>query len=175
MAKLRKMLGKIDSEECIALMRLIETQSKETLMKWTVDYAKEEYLPIYRKRCGEDVSLQEAVAACERYIKGEETLKEVKPVLKEAVQTARDAKEDSIVQAAARAVSTACFVIQTPTNALGFLFYGAAAKAYDHAGLEEKMEVYDQLAEEELKHAYDSLKISAVEDEPNPVKINWNC
>ena len=34
MAKLRKMLGDIKSEECINLMRLIETQSHETLSKW---------------------------------------------------------------------------------------------------------------------------------------------
>lgn len=31
MAKLRKMLGDIESQEYILLMRLIETQSKETL------------------------------------------------------------------------------------------------------------------------------------------------
>jgi len=32
------------------LMRLIETQSKETLVNWAVDYAEANFLPIYVKQ-----------------------------------------------------------------------------------------------------------------------------
>ena len=46
--KLRKMLGKMDSPECQALMRQMETQSKQTLAAWAVAYAKERYLPLYQ-------------------------------------------------------------------------------------------------------------------------------
>lgn len=40
MPKMRKMLGDINSQECIALMQLIETQSKDTLAAWAVNYVK---------------------------------------------------------------------------------------------------------------------------------------
>lgn len=38
MAKLRKMLGSADSPYIVSLMRLIETQSKETIAGWCLDY-----------------------------------------------------------------------------------------------------------------------------------------
>lgn len=101
MAKLRKMLGNIESQECILLMRLIETQSKETL--------------------------------------------------------------------------AACAAVSTPTNALGFLFYGAAAIAYSKEGLTQSAEVYDAAASLELNRAYESLKDAAVPDEQHPAKIKWYC
>ena len=49
MAKLRKMLGDVNQPEIVRLMRMIETQSKETLAKWAVDCAEERYLDIYEK------------------------------------------------------------------------------------------------------------------------------
>lgn len=175
MAKLRRMLGDINSPECIGLMRLIETQSKQVLAAWAVSYAKDNYLGILEEECPGSGAVKEAVAACEEYLSGNKKLSEIKPAVKAAVQTAREISNNPVGQAAARAVSTACGTVQTPTNALGFLFYGAAAAAYSEAGLEEKPEVYEKLASEELKRALVSLKAAAVPDEPNPVKINWNC
>ena len=171
--KLRKMLGSIDSPECIGLMRLIETQSKETLAKWAVGYAQENYLPVYEKT-GENGCYARAVEACNAFLAGETKLADVKPLLKEARESA--AKEtDPIAQAAARAISTACSTVTTPTGALGYLFYGAAVFAYTTAGLEASAEEYDALASQELARALDSLHAVAVENEPNPAKINWNC
>ena len=66
MPKLRRMLGDIYSPECTALMRLIETQSKETLGKWALGYATENYLPIYEAAFPEDRRLREAAELCER-------------------------------------------------------------------------------------------------------------
>ena len=45
MAKLRKMLGDVDSPECIAMMRLIETQSETTLARWALGYVESRILP----------------------------------------------------------------------------------------------------------------------------------
>ena len=78
-------------------------------------------------------------------------------------------------QAAARAIAVACAVAQTPTNALGFLFYGAAAAAYDQLGLAQKQDSYDQAATQELAEALQSLQECAAEHEENPAKIDWNC
>ena len=49
MAKLRKMLGDVDSPECIAMMRLIETQSETTLARWALGYVESRILPVYKK------------------------------------------------------------------------------------------------------------------------------
>lgn len=175
MAKLRKMLGDIKGEECINLMRLIETQSHETLSRWAINYAEENYLGIFLEEFPEDDSLKSSIEACREFLKGEKKLKDIKPSLKAAAETARNVSDNPTAQAAARAVSTACAVVQTPTNSLGFLFYGAAAYAYHKFGLSDAAENYDKAAKEELQKAFDELKKVSVPNEINPAKINWNC
>ena len=78
-------------------------------------------------------------------------------------------------QAAARAVATACASVQTPTSALGFLFYTAAAAAYNEKGLNADASTYDALAEREFQAALQSLRAAAVPDEPHPARLNWGC
>ena len=46
MPKLRKMLGSADHPTVQKLMRLIETQNKQTLAAWAVDYVAAHDLPI---------------------------------------------------------------------------------------------------------------------------------
>ena len=41
MPKPRKMLGKADSPTCLAVMQLIETQSRTTLARWAIAYAEQ--------------------------------------------------------------------------------------------------------------------------------------
>ena len=174
MGKLRKMLGDIHSEECTELMALIGSQSKQRLGFWAISYAKSAYLPILQIRNSELSQFENAVALCEEYLEGKYSPAQIKSVLRELRQLAAGI-QDPISQAAARAVSTACAAIQTPSNAFGFLLYGAAATAYQRAGLEQSQNIYDRLAAEELSHALESLRHAAVPDEPNPVQINWNC
>lgn len=175
MAKLRKMLGDINAPIIGSLKGLIETQSKETLANWAIRYAEEHFLDIYEKSYPEDMTFHEAIKAVREYVAGEMKLKDVKPFLREAAKVAREVDGNPAAQAAARAVSVACAVIQTPTNALGFTFYGAAAVAYDRLGLEEKREVYDAVADGEFQNMLKALEAVAVENEENPAKINWNC
>ncbi len=175
MAKLRKMLGDIRSAECLALMRLIETQSKTTLANWAVAYACGHYLPIFQRAFPDDRRLEAMTEACRDYLSGGRKLAEVKPLLRDGAQAARELEGFPAEQAAARAVAAACAAVQTPANALGFLFYGAAASAYSEAGLSQPPETYDLLAGRELGRALESLRDAAVPGEPNPVHINWNC
>lgn len=174
MPKLRRMLGDIYSPECTALMRLIETQSKETLGKWALGYATENYLPIYEAAFPEDRRLREAAELCGKFFVGEAKLAEIKPALKAARETAARTEAEP-ARAAAKAVATAFAAVQTPTNAFGFLLYGAAAAAYSAAGLLESPEIYDELGTKELRRALSSLEAAAVKNEKNPAKINWNC
>ncbi|POP33441.1 hypothetical protein C3B58_07390 [Lactonifactor longoviformis] len=175
MRKLRKMLGDIKDPSVVSLMRLIETQSKATLSGWAVDYAEKHYLGIYQKAYADERRLQEAVSGVREYLNGSRKQEDLKPLLRAAVQAAQEAEDNPPAQAAARAVATACRTVQTPSNALGFAFYGAAASAYEKAGLEESPEVYDALASNELARILGSLRENAVSGEKNPVTIKWNC
>lgn len=94
MAKLRKTLGGIDWPVCEALMRQIETQSTVTLSRWAVDHAAREYLPL----CGEAPALTAAVEGCRKHLTGQLSLKELKPLLREASAAARDT-EGAVEQA----------------------------------------------------------------------------
>ena len=137
MRKLRKMLGDITDPSVVSLMRLIETQSKATLSGWAVDYAEKHYLGIYQKVYADERRLQEAVSGVREYLDGSRKQKDLKPLLQAAVQAAQEAVDNPPAQAAARAVATACRTVQSPASALGFAFYGAAASAYEKAGLVE--------------------------------------
>lgn len=175
MAKLRKMLGRADDPQVTALMRMIETQSKATLAHWAASYAEAHFLPIYEETYPEDMRLREMILSVKMYLSGKQKLSEVRALLKQARQIAQDAEEAPAAQAAARAVATACSVVQTPTSALGFAFYGAAASAYNQAGLSETPDRYDTLAAVELDKLVESLQKALIPNDPNPVKITWNC
>jgi len=109
-----------------------------------------------------------ALNASRDWFDGKKKLPEVKNIiLNECHAAARELDDNPIAQAAA------CF--HTPTHSLGLAFYGAAAIAYNRVGLNEKPEVYDLIAAEECARMEAALRAVAVENEPNPAKIKWNC
>ena len=174
--KLRKMLGDLN-EPCVqSLMRLIETQSKATLARWCLDYAGAQMLPIYAKDYPGDGRPEAAMNAARLWLAGEIKLPQAKGViLNECHAAAREAEDFPAAQAAARACGQAASVIHTPTHSLGLYFYGAAAKAYDQLGTQARTEEYNAFAIEECIRMEDALRAIAVENEPKPAKINWNC
>ncbi|MGG7078598.1 putative immunity protein [Clostridium sardiniense] len=175
MAKVRKMIGKADSPYIVSLMRLIETQSKNTIVKWCNEYAREHILPIYEKDYPEDSRLKNALNASNEWLEGNMKLIEAKKIIKEAQIAAREAEGNPAAQAAARAIGATTATINTVTSSLGLAFYGAAAIAYSSIGVNEKAEVYDEIATRECKKMEEALRKVAIIDEPNPAKINWNC
>lgn len=175
MAKLRKMLGSLEDPHIVSLMSLIETQSKITLANWAITYAEDHFLSIYEKNYSDDLRLRNILSASKEYLNGTKKLNEVKPLVKEANIIARNIEENPVAQAACRAIATACGTISTPTNSLGFTFYGAAAIVYDQHGLSESSKVYDELASKELKNMLEALQKVAIPNEQNPAKIKWNC
>ncbi|WP_346914828.1 putative immunity protein [Clostridium sp.] len=175
MAKVRKMLGKADSPYIVSLMRLIETQSKNTIVKWCNEYAREYILPIYEKDYPEDSRLKNALNASNEWLEGKMKLTEAKKVIKEVQIVAREVEVNPAAQAAARAIGATTATINTITSSLGLAFYGAAAIAYSSIGVNEKFEVYDEIAERECGNMEEALRKVAIIDEPNPAKINWSC
>ena len=81
MARLRKMLGSADSPYILSLMRLIETQSNQTIADWCVSYAKENIIPIFEKAYPEDTCLKELLETFEKYRNREIELAGLKKVV----------------------------------------------------------------------------------------------
>lgn len=175
MAKVRKMIGKADSPYIISLMRLIETQSKNTIVKWCNEYARHHILPIYEKDYPEDSRLENALDAINEYLKGNIKLTEAKKIIKEVQIAAREAEENPAAQAAARAIGATTATINTLTSSLGLAFYGSASIAYSTVGVKETPEIYDEIAARECKNMEDALRKVAITDESNPAKIKWSC
>jgi len=176
MAKLRKMLGSADSPYILSLMKLIDTQSKVTIARWCMDYTEVHILPIFEKHCPDDNRPRSAIEAARDWFDGKKKLPEVrKIILNECHAVARELDSNPAAQAAARAAGQASACFHTPTHSLGLAFYGAAAIAYDRVGIAEKPEVYDKIAAEECAKMEEALRAVAVENEPNPAKLNWNC
>lgn len=175
MSKVRKMLGKADSPYIISLMRLIETQNKNTIIKWCNEYAREHILPIYKNVYPDDYRLENALKAVYEWLKGNIKLAEAKKIIKEAQIAAREAEGNPAAQAAARAIAATTTTINTITSSLGLAFYGSAAIAYSSVGVNESDEIYDEIAARECEKMEEALREVAIIDEPNPAEINWYC
>lgn len=176
MKKLRKTFGKYDDEHIVALMHLIETQSKLTIANWCIDYAEKEILPIYQKYYSGDKRPKMALDAARDWFNGKKKLPEVKNIiLNECHQAAREAESNPAAQAAARTLGQAAASFHTPTHALGLAFYGGAAIAYDQLGFDRTEEEYETVARTAVLKMTKKLEKIAVESEPNKAKINWHC
>lgn len=175
MAKIRKMLGAVDSPYIVSLMGLIETQSKTTIVTWCINYAEEHILHIYDKAYPNDSRPRETLNAAKDWLDGKIKLPVVKKLIQETRNAAREAEDNPAAQAAARTIGQAAAVILTPTNSLSLAFYGSAAIAYDRVGIHEKPEIYEQIAAEECAKMEKALRSIAVVNEENVVKVNWNC
>lgn len=176
MRKLRKMFGEYNDEHIVELMNLIDTQSKETIANWCMNYAEENILPIYKKYYPNDNRPQIALDASRDWFKGLKKLPEVKDIiLNQCHQAAREAEGSPAAQAAARTLGQAAACFHTPTHSLGLAFYGGAAVAYDRLGLEATDEEYKKVAREEVLKMTEALRKVAVKDEPNKAKLKWYC
>ena len=174
--RLRKMIGDVNAPSVVALRELIDTQSKDTIRKWCLDFAAEKMLPIFEKHCLGDERPRNAVNAARDYLDGKVKFSTVKnSILNECHAAARELDANPVAQAAARAVGQGSAVVHTLTHSLGLYFYAAAAVAYDRIGLDATEEEYAAIAEEVCLNYMAALQAVAIENEPNPVKLKWNC
>ena len=174
--KLRKMLGDVNAPSAVALRMLIDTQSKDTIRKWCLGYAENKILPIFENHCPGDNRPRNAISAARDYLDGKVKFPVVKDaILNECHAVARELDSNPVAQAAARAVGQGSAVVHTLTHSLGLYFYAAAAVAYDRVGLSAADETYAGIAEEVCLDYTEALRAVAVEGEPNPAKLKWNC
>jgi len=157
------------------LMRLIETQSKDTLVNWAVDYAESYFLPIYAKQYPEDDRPQLALLYARLWLKKEVKLPEAKKYILACHNAAAEAEENPAAQAAARAIGQAASSIHSATHSLGLALYGGLAVAYDQLGMDKPWAEHEAFALKECENMLAALQAVAIENEPNPVKVKWFC
>lgn len=175
MAKLRKMLTNWGEPALQALIKLIETQSKQTLIQWVLDYSETTLLPIWQSFYPNDSRPQESVFAARQWQAGIIKLPEAKQSILKCHQAARESEEHPCAQAAARAVGQASSTIHSARHCIGIALYGALAVAYFQLGVQANWTQIEQLANKECENQTQALRRIAIENEPNKANITWYC
>lgn len=175
MPKTRKMLSNWEAPYIQSLMKLIETQSKVTLTIWAVDYSEKVILPLWSKYYPNDLRPQNALNAAREWLSGTIKLPQAKKRILECHAAAREADGNPVAQAAARTIGQCSSTIHSARHCIGIAFYGAIAVAYDRLGTDAPWGQIEQCAAEECKRMEAALCAAAIENEPNPAKIDWKC
>lgn len=71
MSKYRKMLSSWEAPYLQSLIKLMESQSKTTLIMWVLDYAEMALLPIWVNERADDVRPQATIQAARSWLRGE--------------------------------------------------------------------------------------------------------
>jgi len=175
MPKLRKMLNDVNADYIQSFMRLIETQSKETIAKWCISYAESNILPLWTHAFPKDTRPAETLSAMYAFLNDEIKLADAKKQIKECRTAAREAEGNHIAQGAARTIDAAASAVHNSASSIAIAFYGGLTIAYSQKGLDAPWEVLEQTAMEECLKMQNSFAEIAIVDEPNPAKIEWNC
>jgi hypothetical protein len=156
-------------------MKLIETQSKSTLAHWAIDYSERVILPLWSKHYPDDARPQNSLIAAREWLSGAIKLPQAKATILECHAAAREADGNPAAQAAARAIGQCASTIHSARHCIGLAFYGALAVAYDELGTSAPWTQIEQFAAAECRRMEAALHAVAVENEPNPAKIDWKC
>lgn len=175
MPKARKMLSDWDAPYIQSLVKLIETQSKSTLAHWAVDYSERVILSLWSKHYPNDLRPQKALNAAREWLTGAIKLPQAKTAILECHAAAREADGNPVTQAAARTIGQCASTIHSARHCIGLALYGAIAVAYDTLGTKVPWEQLEKCAADECGRMLDALRAVAVENEPNPAKIDWKC
>ncbi len=175
MPKTRKMLSDWDTPYIQSIVKIIETQSKVTLVTWALDYSEQILVPLFSKYYPDDLRPQNAINAAREWLAGEIKLPQAKTAILQCHGAAREAEENPAAQAAARAIGQSASTIHSAGHCMGLALYGALAVAYDTLGTSAPWGRLEQCAADECRRMWDALNALAVENEPNPAKITWKC
>ena len=175
MPKLRKMLNDVNADYIQELMKLIESQSKETIALWCINYATEHFLPIWQQEKPNDTRPLNALNAAKSYLDGNIKLTEAKKEIMLCRTAARETVDNHIAHGIARTIDAAASTIHNPAGSISIAFYGALTLAYHYHGLDASWEILEQAAISECHKMIASFKKISIENEPNPAKITWGC
>ena len=134
MPKHRKMLCDRNAPYIQSLVKLTETQDKQTLALWAIDYSERMILPLWSKSYPDDLRPQNAINAARAWLSGEIRLPAAKSAILECHAAAREADKNPVAQAAARTIGQCASTIHSARHCMGLAIYGALAVAYDQLG-----------------------------------------
>jgi len=158
-----------------SLIRLIETQSKETILHWVITYCEEEILKIWILNKPDDFRPQSAIQAAHDWMEGRAKFPFVKKAILACHEAAREASDNPIAQAAARAIGQSVSTIHSVRHCIGLALYGAIAVSYHELGVDASWSLIESRASEECLRMENVLQKIAISNEPHPVSINWKC
>ncbi len=173
--KTRKMLSDWQAPCIQDLVRQIDTQSKQTLATWAVDYAERELLPLWLAHYPRDERPQKALQAARDWLAGAIRLPQAKPLILLCHAAARESDENPTAQAAARAIGQCASTIHSARHCIGLALYGALALAYHALGAKAAWKDLERHAAAECARMLDALKAVSRPNEPNPARIKWQC
>lgn len=162
---MRKVLFLPDSECIRPLKLLVERQTHRTLILWAADCA-ERFADIYEKYYPEDARPREALKAAAAWARGEIKMPFARVFILDCHKAAREAEENEVAQAAARAVGHAAATVHTEKHALGVVLYGLTSLVY----LQKPSDV-ERFAKKECSYFYD--KLSYWEKNVDSEKTPW--
>ncbi len=145
----RKTLGSRDTPCALDLQSLMRGQPKALLVNWALDFTQARILPVFLRRCPGDARPRMALDAARDWLAGRVKLPFVRDIiLNQAHAAAREMDKDPAAQAAARAAAQAASSVHAVRHALGALYYGAAALAYDRLGTRAAPAAYQAVFEQ---------------------------
>ncbi len=171
----RRMLSDINALYIQEIMQLIEKQSKETISKWCITYAKENIIPIWNEYFPDDNRPSAAIIKAEEFLDGKRSIQDIKSEVIICRNLAKEIKDNIIAEGSIRAIASAITSLYNPPTSLGIVLYGALMIAYYKVGVNASLELIDTVAIDECIKMKESLLRISVEKEENPVKIKWNC
>ncbi len=164
MARYRKMLSDWEAPYIQSLVKLVETQSKATLVNWCISYCEEHILPIYERHHPDgDARPRNALNAARDWLDGKIKLQQAKAVILDCHAAARELDSNPTAQACARAIGQCASTIHSASHCLGLAFYGALAAAYDKLGVDAPWAELEALAAEECGRMEASLRAIAAQ------------
>lgn len=175
MPKYRKMLSDWNAPYIQSIVKIIEQQSKITLLNWVLKYAEEYLIPLWIERRKEDKRPQKAILFAYKWRDGEVKLPEAKTHILACHEAAREVENDPIALATARAIGQSCSTIHSARHCVGLVLYGALAIAYHQCGIDEDFTVIEKQAEIEVKKMENALLEIAIENEQNIAIKDWKC
>lgn len=173
MRKARKALSNLNAPYLTSLKALIETQSKETLVNWCVEYSEKHLLPLYGRHVPADPRPAAALTAARTWMAGKIKLPEAKAAILACHAAARESEGEPAAQAAARAIGQSASSIHSARHCIGLALYGALALAYEELGPETDWALVEAFAAAECLRMEQALRTEAVENEAHPAKIAW--
>lgn len=174
MTRYRKMLADWQAPYLQSLIALIETQSKETLVRWVIDYCELRLVPVWKATNDKDQRPQMALHLARLWMDKKVKLNEVKQAIYACHNAAKEEVQPGLV-AIARAIAQSASTVHSPRHCIGLALYGSLGLAYHALGTDVSFDELEKYAGIICQDMQTELEKIAITDEKNIAKMTWRC